>query len=260
MSQFVWADNVNTTLASGITSSATSLTLTSSANLPTLTAGQVFVLTLNDAATQSVFEIVYCTAISGATCSGLSRGQEGTAAQAWLALDYAYATVTAGQLADLVQIGDEPGSGLVVLNPATAQTGAIDVTGSVTAGSIDTTGAVAAGSVNATGTVLASSDASAQAYVPPVYNATGGALADTTHIVTGLNTVTYTSSTGNILVTLSGAAVFSGTSSYQVVGSSDTGAIAVGTVPYSGTQFEIQIVNSTGGSGSTVVKWIAIGS
>lgn len=89
---FAYGNNINTTLAAPISSGATSLTLTSSANLPTLSAGQIMSLTLNDAATQSVFEIVHVTAIVGAVCT-IVRGQDGTTAQSWLAGDYAYAPV-----------------------------------------------------------------------------------------------------------------------------------------------------------------------
>ena len=45
--QFVIANNVNTQLAAAASSGATTLTLASSANLPTLSAGQVMPLTLS---------------------------------------------------------------------------------------------------------------------------------------------------------------------------------------------------------------------
>jgi len=51
-------------------------------------------LTLNDAATGLVYEIVYVTAISGAALTVL-RGQEGTTAQNWNAGDYAACMHTA---------------------------------------------------------------------------------------------------------------------------------------------------------------------
>lgn len=105
MPTYVFANNANTTLAAPITSpSATSMTLTSSANLPTLTAGETFNMTLNDSATQSVFEIVSVTAITGAVCT-IVRGQEGTAATTWLSGDFAYGAVTAGELADFLTTG-----------------------------------------------------------------------------------------------------------------------------------------------------------
>ena len=134
MSTFVFANNVNTTLAAGINSTATTITLTSSAHLPTLVAGEIFALTLNDAATQSVYEIVYVTAISGATLTVI-RGQENTAAQSWLTNDYAYASNTAGILGSFIQSGSEPGSGFVVLNPTSQQSGSTNVSGTGNSGS-----------------------------------------------------------------------------------------------------------------------------
>lgn len=102
---FIWSNNCSTTLAAPITSpSATSCTLTSSANLPTLSAGETYALTFNDSATQSIFEIVYVTAITGAVCT-IVRGQEGTAATTWLSGDFAYGAVTAGELADFLTTG-----------------------------------------------------------------------------------------------------------------------------------------------------------
>ena len=103
MSTFVFANNVNTTLASPASSSATSLTLASSTNLPSLSAGQIMPLTLNDAATGAVYEIVYVTAISGVTLT-VTRAQEGTGAQNWSVGDYAFSANTAGTTA--VSTGD----------------------------------------------------------------------------------------------------------------------------------------------------------
>ncbi len=95
---FMFANNVNTTLLGSISPSSTSLTLSSSANLPaSIPSGSVFVITLNDQATRQNFEIIYATSISGATLSGLLRGQEGTAALSWSTGDFAYSPPTAGQ-------------------------------------------------------------------------------------------------------------------------------------------------------------------
>lgn len=95
---FVISNNVNTTLATAATSSSTTLTLASSANLPTLSAGQVMPLTLNDAATGQIYEVVYVTAISGVTLT-VTRAQEGTGAQNWNIGDFAYCAPTAGTVA-----------------------------------------------------------------------------------------------------------------------------------------------------------------
>ncbi|WP_155640646.1 hypothetical protein [Burkholderia pseudomultivorans] len=108
MTIFIYANNVDTTLAGAISASATSLTLSSSANLPTsIPAGSVFVITLNDRATGQNFEIIYATSVSGATLSGLQRAQEGTAAQSWLANDYAYSAPTAGEMNGFGQLGTD---------------------------------------------------------------------------------------------------------------------------------------------------------
>jgi hypothetical protein len=97
MSIFVFENNVNTTLAGSVSNSATSITLSSTENLPSsIPSGSVFVITLNDVATRQNFEIVYATAISGATLTVL-RAQEGTAALAWLTGDFSYSPPTAGQ-------------------------------------------------------------------------------------------------------------------------------------------------------------------
>lgn len=98
MSQFVIANNVNTQLATAALSTATTLVLASSANLPTLTGGQMMPLALNDAATGGIYETVYATAISGATLTVL-RGQEGSSALNWSVGDFALCGPTAGTVA-----------------------------------------------------------------------------------------------------------------------------------------------------------------
>ncbi|HDR9231313.1 TPA: hypothetical protein QDB29_001456, partial [Burkholderia vietnamiensis] len=67
-SLFTFANNISTTLAGAISTGATSLTLSSAANLPSsIPAGKVLAITLNDVATRQQFEVIYATAISGAT-------------------------------------------------------------------------------------------------------------------------------------------------------------------------------------------------
>lgn len=106
MTVFTFANNINTTLASPLSSSGTNFTLASSANLPSsIPAGEYLVVTLNDAATKKNYEIIYVGTISGANCSNLLRGQEGTAALSWLTGDFAYSPPTAGQQESFGQIG-----------------------------------------------------------------------------------------------------------------------------------------------------------
>jgi hypothetical protein len=105
MTIFMFANNVDTTLAGAISSSATTITLSSATHLPTsIPAGQVLVITLNDQATRQNFEVMYATAVSGATLTVL-RAQEGTAALTWLTGDFAYSPPTAGQQAGFGQLG-----------------------------------------------------------------------------------------------------------------------------------------------------------
>ncbi|HDR9285137.1 TPA: hypothetical protein QDB46_000191 [Burkholderia multivorans] len=103
---FIFANNVSTTLAGAISSTSTSITLSSAANLPSsIPAGKMLVIALNDQATRQTFEVMYATAISGATLTVL-RGQENTAALAWSAGDFAYSAPTMGQMQAFGQLAD----------------------------------------------------------------------------------------------------------------------------------------------------------
>ena len=78
------ANNAQTVLAAGISASATSLTDNSGtgALFPAVTSGvSFFKLTLVDAATGQLSEIVHVTARTGDTMT-IERGQEGTTARA----------------------------------------------------------------------------------------------------------------------------------------------------------------------------------
>lgn len=101
----IYSNNAATTLAAGISNSAVSLTVLSGTGneFPNPTAGQFFRFTLNDTLTGNVFEIIYATARTGDTFSGLSRGQEGTTAVSWLSGDKVFAGPTAGAMANLTQ-------------------------------------------------------------------------------------------------------------------------------------------------------------
>ena len=132
MTAFVFANYVDTTLAAAASSTATSLSLSSSTNLPTLGPGEIMPMTLNDAATGQVYEIVYVTAISGTTLTVL-RGQEGTAAQNWSSGDYAFVSPTADTVAPVAgthsPVASEtlPAVNHLVVTPGTL-TAAIDLT------------------------------------------------------------------------------------------------------------------------------------
>jgi hypothetical protein len=101
MTTFIFANNINTALAGNVSTSDATITLASTANLPpSIPAGSVLVVTLNDAATRQNYEVCYASAItvsgSNATLT-VARGQEGTAALAWLTGDFAFSPPTAGQ-------------------------------------------------------------------------------------------------------------------------------------------------------------------
>lgn len=231
---FTFANNVNTTLAGAITSAGqTSIVLASSANLPTLSGGNVMPLVLTDQATRSKFEIVYVTAISGATLTVI-RGQEGTAALTWLIGDYAYAAETAGVLTDKASLsqtaiqtfsgplffsvatGTTIGSEVLIWRSATAYsnlgsasgvtvqgiTGSLAVFGySNTPGgtnhnevTFDTVGNIGINGAFCAGTFVSSQPNGTAAYVPVVTDLSGSTLASTTHICRGTVTATFTAS------------------------------------------------------------------
>ena len=95
MPQFIFANFVQTTLSATASTTDTSLSVTSATNIPIPESGQQFPLTLVDAATETIFEIVYVTEVSGTTLTVL-RGQEGTIAQAWKIGDLVKGSPTTG--------------------------------------------------------------------------------------------------------------------------------------------------------------------
>jgi len=98
MSSFLFVNNFSSTLAASVTNTATTLTVASTTNLPSsLSNGQQIPITLNDAATRTVFETCYVTGISGNTLTVL-RAQEGTSAQNWNTGDYVFTGPTAGSV------------------------------------------------------------------------------------------------------------------------------------------------------------------
>ncbi|WP_312773360.1 glycine-rich domain-containing protein [Atlantibacter hermannii] len=114
------ANNAQTVLAAGISSSATSITVNTGtgALFPAPVSGtSYFKLTLVDAATGSLTEIVHVTARSGDVMT-IQRGQEGTTARAWSANDLAANMMTAGSFDALLQKQSNLGD---LENPATAR-------------------------------------------------------------------------------------------------------------------------------------------
>lgn len=104
--QLLAANNAQSVLAAGISASATSLTLNTGtgALFPSPVSGtSFFKLTLVDAATGQLSEIVHVTAKSGDVLT-IARGQEGTSARAWSANDIAANMLTAGTILLLAQL------------------------------------------------------------------------------------------------------------------------------------------------------------
>jgi len=94
------ANNAQTVLAAGISSTATSLTVNAGTGtlFPSPVAGiSFFKLTIIDAATGSLTEIIHVTARNGDVFT-IQRGQEGTIPRAWSANDIAANMMTAGTL------------------------------------------------------------------------------------------------------------------------------------------------------------------
>ena len=104
MAQLLFANNANSTLAGAITNVATTANLASGTGVlfPNPGASQYFLLTLVDAATGLLNEIVQVTAISGDVIT-MVRAQEGTVAKSWLAGDLALNLWTAGSAAAMLQ-------------------------------------------------------------------------------------------------------------------------------------------------------------
>lgn len=104
MTILLFANNASTTLAAPASPSDTSLGLSagSGSKFPSPSAGEGFVMTLVDAATGLVNEIVLCTGRSGDTVT-VQRGYESTTPRSWLAGDIIANFCTAGTQAGFVQ-------------------------------------------------------------------------------------------------------------------------------------------------------------
>ena len=99
------ANNAQTTIAAAINASATTVSLATGTGTlfpAPVTGASYFKLTLIDAATEQLTEIVHVTARSGDALTIL-RGQEGTTARAWSANDIAANMMTAGSLSLMAQ-------------------------------------------------------------------------------------------------------------------------------------------------------------
>ncbi|ELW7357368.1 hypothetical protein VAD52_001051 [Yersinia enterocolitica] len=106
------ANNASTVLSAGISASATTLTVNTGTGglFPSPVSGtSFFKLTLIDAATGTLTEIVHVTARTGDTMT-IVRGQEGTVSRLWSANDIAANMMTAGTLDLFAQSGSLGGA------------------------------------------------------------------------------------------------------------------------------------------------------
>ena len=97
----VFKNNAKTTLASGINSSATSITVSDGSVFPSLTGSDIFFVTFDDGTNN---EIVKVTARSGNTLT-VVRAQESTTARSFSTGDEAQLRLTAGILGLFSQTG-----------------------------------------------------------------------------------------------------------------------------------------------------------
>lgn len=111
MTTLLFKNNAASTLAGAINTSVTSLNLAAGggAAFPNPSGGQAFTLTIVDAATGLLREIMSCTARSTDTLT-VVRAQEGTTALSWNPGDLVQQLWTAGQAAQMLQIGQAPSS------------------------------------------------------------------------------------------------------------------------------------------------------
>jgi hypothetical protein len=113
MTIYTFTNVAKTLLAAPITPTSTTIQVSPGTGslFPTLSAGQVFMATLLDAATQTTREIVQVTARSGDVLT-VVRGQEGTAAGAYAANDLIQLFMTAGAYQNFIQVSQTAGGSL----------------------------------------------------------------------------------------------------------------------------------------------------
>jgi|SRR5580765_1986687 len=104
MSIQTFKNQFSTTLASGVSSSATTIPVAAGTGslIPALTGGAVFTVIITDAASQTLFEEVVVTAVSGDNLTVI-RAQEGSTGKSWLAGDKIYQSWTAAMAAGVAQ-------------------------------------------------------------------------------------------------------------------------------------------------------------
>ena len=99
-----FSNNASTTLASGVSSSATSITVANGSVFPALSSGNYFYVTLEDI-NNTKREIVKCTALSSNALT-IVRAQDNTTAQTFSSSDKAELRITAAGLNDVASQAD----------------------------------------------------------------------------------------------------------------------------------------------------------
>ena len=112
----VFKNNAKTTLASSLSNSATTATVTDGSVFPSLSAGEFFLITFDDGSNN---EICKCTARSGNTLT-IVRAQESTTARAFSSGDSAEGRVTAGVLEQIQENIAAKSANQTVFNATTA--------------------------------------------------------------------------------------------------------------------------------------------
>jgi hypothetical protein len=150
MTTLLYANNAITALSSPITTSSTVISVApGTGNLfPSPVSPQSFRITLTDAATGLIYEILDCTSRSGDSMT-VSRAQEGTTAHSWSAGDKVSMFPTAGTMQNLAQNNGYGANGTWNINVsgtssfATNATNAVNSTNVVSGGTVNTNSIVA---------------------------------------------------------------------------------------------------------------------
>lgn len=124
MTTLLFANNATSTLAAPVSAGATNITLASGtgALFPSPVAGQAFMLTLTDAATGLLTEIVQVTAQATDTLT-VVRAQERTTALTWAAGDVCANLLTAGTASSFLQAGDTGAITAIAANTTISSSG-----------------------------------------------------------------------------------------------------------------------------------------
>ena len=188
----IFSNNAATTLASGITNVATSLTVASGTGslFPNPTGGQYFYMTL--ANTGGTVEIVKCTARSTDVFT-IVRGQDNTSAVAWNSGDKVEQRVVAADLNNMGQLDSTN-------TWAQAQTFSGGLSGALTG---NVTG-------NVSGTLTG--------------NVTGN-VSGTAATITGVNTISHGGTNNGSLAVTAGGVVYTDGSAFQNVGAGTSGQV-----------------------------------